>query len=105
MLVVGDVIRIRMTVQAKKWLSYREQGLLRRALRAEEAREVTGMARRLAAIVFLQPALDDNCRRAAASAYAWRRRADLSGLHRTPPDRAWAQRRVAQALVKSPEPP
>jgi hypothetical protein len=55
----------------KKWLSYREQELLGRALRAEEAREVTGMARRLTALVLLQPALDDNYRRVKASAYAW----------------------------------
>ena len=55
----------------KKWLSYREQELLGRALRAEEAREVTGTARRLAALVLLQPALDENYRRAAKSAYAW----------------------------------
>jgi len=57
----------------KKWLSYREQELLGRALSADEAREVTGMARRLAAIVLMQPALDDNYRRAAASAYTWPR--------------------------------
>jgi hypothetical protein len=55
----------------KKWLSYREQELLGRALRAEEAREVTHMARRLAAIVLLQPALDENYRRVKASAYPW----------------------------------
>ena len=55
----------------KKWLSYREQELLGRALSGDEAREVTGMARRLAAIVLLQPALDDNYRRVAANAYAW----------------------------------
>lgn len=44
----------------KKWLSYREEKLLGRPLRSEEAREVTNMARRLAAIVLLQPALDEN---------------------------------------------
>ena len=55
----------------KKWLSYREQELLGRALSPDEAREVTGMASRLAAIVLMQPALDDNYRRAAANAYAW----------------------------------
>jgi hypothetical protein len=55
----------------KKWLSYREQELLGRALSADEAREVTGMARRLSAIILLQPALDENYRRAAASAYPW----------------------------------
>jgi hypothetical protein len=55
----------------KKWLSYREHKMLGRALSADEAREVTGMARRLAAIVLMQSALDDNYRRAAANAYAW----------------------------------
>jgi hypothetical protein len=29
------------------------------------------MARRIAAILLLQPALDENYRRASASAYAW----------------------------------
>ena len=55
----------------KKWLSYREQELLGRALRSEEAREVMNMARRLAAIVLLQPALDENYRRVAANTYVW----------------------------------
>ncbi|NQU76255.1 MAG: DNA methyltransferase, partial [Planctomycetes bacterium] len=55
----------------KKWLSYREHKLLGRALSADEAREVTGTARRLAAIVLLQPDLDENYRRVAASVYAW----------------------------------
>jgi len=45
--------------------------LLSRALRAEEAREVTATARRLAALVLLEPALDENYRRAKARAYAW----------------------------------
>ena len=56
----------------KKWLSYREQGLLGRAMSADEAREVTGMARRLTATVLMQPALDDNYRRVAANAYTWK---------------------------------
>jgi hypothetical protein len=55
----------------KKWLSYRQQDLLGRPLKAEEAREVMNMARRLAAIVLMQPALDDNYRRAKANCYAW----------------------------------
>ncbi len=55
----------------KKWLSYREDKLLGRPLKSEEAREVTAMARRLAAIILLQPDLDENYRRAAAKAYAW----------------------------------
>lgn len=44
----------------KKWLSYREHALLGRPMTADEAREVTQMARRLAALLLLQPALDAN---------------------------------------------
>lgn len=55
----------------KKWLSYREQELLGRALRAEEAREATATTRRLAALILLAPALDGNYGRTKASAYAW----------------------------------
>ncbi|HZG46417.1 MAG TPA: type ISP restriction/modification enzyme [Allosphingosinicella sp.] len=42
----------------KKWLSYREKNLLGRDLTPSEAREVTGMARRIAALVLLEPELD-----------------------------------------------
>lgn len=49
----------------KKWLSYREKELLGRALTPDEVRYVTEMARRLAALLSLQPALDDNYRAAA----------------------------------------
>ena len=55
----------------KKWLSYREQELLGRGLQPEEAREVANMARRLAALALLQPALDANYRSVKASAYPW----------------------------------
>jgi hypothetical protein len=55
----------------KKWLSYREHELLGRGLRPEEAREVASMARRLAALALLQPALDDNYRSVKAGAYPW----------------------------------
>ena len=44
----------------KKWLSYREFALLGRALTPDEAREVTHMARRIAALILLQPELDKN---------------------------------------------
>jgi hypothetical protein len=46
----------------KKWLSYREKELLDRSLTVEEARYVTEMARRIAAILLLSPALDANYR-------------------------------------------
>jgi len=55
----------------KKWLSYREQELLGRPIRAEEAREVSGMARRLAAIVLLQATLDVNYRSIISHTYTW----------------------------------
>jgi hypothetical protein len=55
----------------KKWLSYREQELLGRPLRSEEAREVTAMTRRLAAIILLQPGLDANYKAVKGHAYAW----------------------------------
>jgi hypothetical protein len=55
----------------KKWLSYREHELLKRALTADEAREVTHMARRIAALCLLEPLLDDNYAVVKTAAYAW----------------------------------
>jgi hypothetical protein len=46
----------------KKWLSYREHKLLHRSLRPDEVREVTAIARRIAAILLLESALDANYR-------------------------------------------
>jgi Type ISP C-terminal specificity domain/N-6 DNA Methylase len=55
----------------KKWLSYRELELLGRPLSPDEAREVMNMARRIAAIVLLEPALDANYATVKASTYEW----------------------------------
>ncbi|MGH8069445.1 MAG: type ISP restriction/modification enzyme [Candidatus Entotheonellia bacterium] len=55
----------------KKWLSYREHGLLGRALTTDEAREVTHMARRIAAIVLLSPALDANYMAVKDATLSW----------------------------------
>lgn len=44
----------------KKWLAYREQKILGRDMAVEEVREVTDMARRIAAILSLQNQLDKN---------------------------------------------
>jgi len=55
----------------KKWLSYRQLEVLGRPLRIEEVREVANIARRLAAIVLMQPALDDNYRAIVASVLPW----------------------------------
>ncbi len=55
----------------KKWLSYREEDLLGRALTLDEMREVTSMARRIAAILLLEPALDANYRAVKVECYDW----------------------------------
>jgi len=55
----------------KKWLSYREKALLGRPLSPDEAREVTNMARRLAAIVLMEPALNANYQHVKDSPYPW----------------------------------
>ena len=44
----------------KKWLSYREKSLLGRGLKLDEVTGVTSMARRIAALLLLQPALHAN---------------------------------------------
>jgi hypothetical protein len=55
----------------KKWLSYREREILGRGLTMDEAREVTNMARRIAAILVLQPMLDENYKVVKQSSYVW----------------------------------
>lgn len=55
----------------KKWLSYREHKLLGRALATDEVRDVTHMARRIAAILLLEPALDENYELSKESTYPW----------------------------------
>ncbi len=57
----------------KKWLSYREKSLLGRGLTLDEVTEVTHMARRIAALLLLGPALDANYRAVKAAAYPWPR--------------------------------
>ena len=55
----------------KKWLSYRERALLGRDLKPDEARYVTEMTRRIAAILLLEPALDADYERVKAETYPW----------------------------------
>ena len=55
----------------KKWLSYREERLLGRPLTKEEVRYVQEMARRIAAILLLEPALDENYRKVKSQPYPW----------------------------------
>ena len=53
----------------KKWLSYREKALLGRSLSVEEARYVTDVARRIAALMLLGPHLDESYRAIAKTPY------------------------------------
>lgn len=57
----------------KKWLSYREKKVLGRSLNIQEVREVTSTARRIAAIILLQPQLNANYRAVKESAYEWKK--------------------------------
>jgi hypothetical protein len=55
----------------KKWLSYREEKLLGRALKREEVRYVQEMARRIAAILLLELALDANYQAVKENTFPW----------------------------------
>jgi predicted helicase len=55
----------------KKWLSYREKSVLGRDLSIEEARELQHMARRIAAIVKLEEALNSNFEAVCSVLYSW----------------------------------
>ncbi|MCL5279792.1 MAG: N-6 DNA methylase [Planctomycetes bacterium] len=55
----------------KKWLSYREKTILGRGLRVEEAEYVTEMARRIAALILMQPELDANYEAVKADTWPW----------------------------------
>jgi hypothetical protein len=55
----------------KKWLSYRERALLGRDLTTDEARYVTEMVRRIAALVLMGPELDANYERVKADVWEW----------------------------------
>lgn len=57
----------------KKWLSYREHSILGRAIKPEEAREVTNMAQRIAALILMQTDLDANYEAVKGGTWAWPR--------------------------------
>jgi len=54
----------------RKWLSYRERALLGRYLKPDQARYVTAMARRIAALVLLEPAFDANHEQVKGDTYS-----------------------------------
>jgi hypothetical protein len=55
----------------KKWLSYREIGLLGRPLTTDEARGVMNIARRIAAIILTEPALNLSYQSVKSAIYDW----------------------------------
>jgi hypothetical protein len=57
----------------KKWLSHRERALLGRDLKPEEARYVTEVVRRTAALVLVGPEIDANYERVKTDVWEWGR--------------------------------
>ncbi|MEM6530857.1 MAG: type ISP restriction/modification enzyme, partial [Chloroflexota bacterium] len=55
----------------KKWLSYRNFNVLGRALIGDEVLEVTHMVRRIAALILLEPQLNNNYRTVKDAVYNW----------------------------------
>jgi hypothetical protein len=55
----------------KKWLSYREETVLGRPISKDEAREVSSMVRRLAAVILMTDQLDANYASARDDAFPW----------------------------------
>jgi hypothetical protein len=55
----------------KKWLSYRDKAILGRGLSAKEVEYVTEMARRVAAIILLHPALNANYESIKKNTWKW----------------------------------
>ncbi len=64
----------------KKWLSYREKALLGRPLTPNEAREVMNMARRMVAIVLIEPALNANYQTVKGASYHWPNHKAFTGV-------------------------
>ena len=57
----------------KKWLSYREKAILGRGLTIDEVGYIQQVARRIAALLLLDPELNENYRRVEAATYPWKR--------------------------------
>lgn len=56
---------------AKKWLSYREECMLRRKLTIEEIREFSSICRRISTLLILTPKLNSNYHDCCNSPYPW----------------------------------
>lgn len=55
----------------KKWLSYRENSIIGRALKKDEAREITNIARRISAILLMGELLNKNYSNIKSKPYEW----------------------------------
>lgn len=55
----------------KKWLSYREESILNRALTPDEARYITEVVRRLAALLLLEPGLNASYQAVKGETHPW----------------------------------
>jgi Type ISP C-terminal specificity domain len=55
----------------RRWLSYREEHILGRPLGDREARELAAIIRRIAALLLLEPLLDENYEAVKGSCYLW----------------------------------
>lgn len=55
----------------KKWISYRESTVLGRDITKDEAREFTNIVRRIAALLLMEPALDENYVAIKTASYPW----------------------------------
>jgi hypothetical protein len=55
----------------KKWLSYREFGVLKRDISPDETRTLSMIAKRIASILLLEPSLDASYRRVIGDSYKW----------------------------------
>jgi hypothetical protein len=55
----------------KKWLSYRDKKVLGRGLSLDEIGEVRDIARRVAAILLMEPSLDANYQAVKSSTHKW----------------------------------
>jgi hypothetical protein len=55
----------------RKWTSHREERVLGRPPRVEEAREVQRIVRRIAGLLLLEPELDANYQAVKAAVYPW----------------------------------
>lgn len=55
----------------RRWLSYRERSILGRGLTPTETSDLTNIIRRIAAILLLEPELDQNYSRVTSRPYGW----------------------------------